>query len=143
MHRVLKEKPGEIAWVYRHYPLVQLHSKAAMEASATECAWEQGGNEIFWKYLDRLFEITPSNNGLPEEELTKIAQDLGLNVSSFYTCFQSGKYAVKVDNDVKDGQAASINGTPTSFVLVRGKIVDTLGGAAPFEEVMRLLEKYK
>lgn len=68
MHEVLKSDPN-IAWVYRHYPIPQLHSKALHEAEATECAWEQGGNEAFWKYTDRIYEITPSNNGLEEAEL--------------------------------------------------------------------------
>lgn len=68
MHRVIKEN-ADIAWVYRHYPIAQLHSKAFREAEATECAWEQGGNETFWKYTDKLFEVTPSNNGLEDSML--------------------------------------------------------------------------
>lgn len=57
MHRVVKDSNGEVAWVYRHYPIPQLHPDAFKKAEATECAWEQGGNEAFWKYADRLFEI--------------------------------------------------------------------------------------
>jgi protein-disulfide isomerase len=55
---------GKVAWVYRHFPLDALHSKARHEAEATECATELGGNEKFWAYLNKLEEITPSNNGL-------------------------------------------------------------------------------
>ena len=69
MHEVVKTRAGEVAWVYRHYPIPQLHPKAFHEAEATECAWEQGGNEAFWKYTDKIFEITPSNNGLEESQL--------------------------------------------------------------------------
>ncbi len=69
MHQVVKEYSGEVAWVYRHFPIVGLHPKAFREAEATECAWEQGGNEVFWKYTDKLFEVTPSNNGLEESLL--------------------------------------------------------------------------
>ncbi len=63
MHEVVKSDP-EVAWVFRHYPIPQLHAKALREAEATECAWEQKGNEGFWKYADKIFEITPSNDGL-------------------------------------------------------------------------------
>src|SRR3989338_8105483 len=52
-------KDGRIAWVYRHFPIDSLHSKARKEAEALECAGELGGNEGFWKYVDRVMEITP------------------------------------------------------------------------------------
>ena len=69
MHQVIREKGDQVAWVYRHYPIPELHPKAFHEAEATECAWEQGGNSTFWKYIDKIFEITPSNNGLDEAKL--------------------------------------------------------------------------
>jgi protein-disulfide isomerase len=68
---------GDVAWVYRHNPLA-IHPRAQKEAEATECAAEQGGNTAFWKYLDRLIEVTPSNNGLNPAELPKIAQYIGI-----------------------------------------------------------------
>jgi protein-disulfide isomerase len=78
MHQVLDQSAGKVAWVYRHFPIEQLHAKAPLEAEATECAWEQGGNEMFWKYIDEIFKRTGSNDKLPVEELTVIAKDLGL-----------------------------------------------------------------
>lgn len=143
MHKVVKQNEGRVAWVYRHYPIPQLHSKAPREAEATECAFEQGGNTAFWKYVDRVFEITPSNNALDEKELTNIAQYIGLNTSSFYTCLESGKYKDKVDSDVNDGTKAGVNGTPSSFILVNGKVVDIIRGAQPLETVTQMLEKLK
>lgn len=58
MHRVVKESGGDLAWVYRHYPIPQLHPNAFAKAEETECAWELGGNEAFWKYTNRVFEVT-------------------------------------------------------------------------------------
>ncbi len=69
MHQVVEKSNGDVAWVYRHYPIPQLHKKAFREALATECAWEQKGNDGFWKYMDKLFEITTSNDGLDEARL--------------------------------------------------------------------------
>lgn len=69
MHQVVEKSNGDVAWVYRHYPIPQLHKKAFREAEATECAWEQKGNDGFWKYMDKLFEITTSNDGLDESRL--------------------------------------------------------------------------
>jgi len=60
------EKGGKVAWVYRYFPLDQLHSKARHEAVATECAFKIGGIEKFWAYLDTIEKITPTNNGLDQ-----------------------------------------------------------------------------
>lgn len=57
-------KQGKVAWVYRHFPLDAIHSKARHEAEAIECAGELGGNDKFWEYVNTLYKITPSNNQL-------------------------------------------------------------------------------
>lgn len=43
---------GQVAWVYRHFPLTQLHPNAGLKAEASECFAELGGNDTFWNYLD-------------------------------------------------------------------------------------------
>src|SRR3989344_8831460 len=92
MKQVVAEYGSQVAWVYRHFPLDSLHEKARKEAEATECAAELGGNEKFWAYLDRLMEVTPSNDGLDSAELPKIAAYVCLDVTQFNTCLSSGKY---------------------------------------------------
>ncbi|MDP3725133.1 MAG: thioredoxin domain-containing protein, partial [Nanoarchaeota archaeon] len=54
MKTVLQNYEGEVAWVYRHFPLDRLHPKARKEAEASECAAELGGNDAFWAYVDEL-----------------------------------------------------------------------------------------
>src|SRR3989344_3020620 len=142
MHKVIVNN-DKVAWVYRHYPIPQLHPKAFREAEATECAGELGGNDAFWKYTDRLFEITPSNNGLLDSELSKIAQYAGLDVAVFDSCLESGKYKEKVQKDIEDGSKAGVNGTPSSFILVNGKVVDTIRGPEPYEAIMQKLSQIK
>src|SRR3989344_4084378 len=121
----LAEYGDKVRWVYKHFPLDQLHPKADKEAEAAECAGELGGNDMFWKYVDRVFEITPSNNGLDLALLPQIAQDLGLNRSAFEACLNSGRYADRVEEDYQQGVLAGVNGTPASFVngvLVSGVV---------------------
>lgn len=55
---------GDVAWVYRHFPITSLHHKAPKEAEALECAAEAGGNEAFWAFSDQLYGRTNSNNSL-------------------------------------------------------------------------------
>ena len=81
LQQIFDEYEGQVAWVYRHFPLDTLHAKARKEAEATECAAELGGNDGFWAYLDRLFEVTPSNDRLDLALLPQIAEDVGLDPS--------------------------------------------------------------
>lgn len=118
----------EVAWVYRHFPLDALHSKARKEAEASECAAELGGNDGFWKYIDRLFEVSPTNNRLEASELPNIAAYIGLDRAKFQTCLDSGKYAAKVEAQYQSGISAGAKGTPYS-VIVTAKGNTVLGGA--------------
>ena len=143
MQQIVTEMPEEVAWVYRQYPIPQLHPKAFQEAEATECAWEQGGNDAFWRYADKIFEITPSNNGLELTELPNIAADIGLDMATFNDCLASGKFAEKIQADMEDGTRAGVQGTPSSFILKNGKLVDTIPGALPYEAVIQKLDALK
>jgi protein-disulfide isomerase len=78
MHQLmaLHKEQNDIAWVYRHFPL-SIHPNAMKEAEATECVYDQGGNEMFWKYIDRSFSITPGNNQLDPAEMYGMAKFVG------------------------------------------------------------------
>src|SRR3989344_5600993 len=142
MHKVI-ENNSDVAWVYRHYPIPQLHPKAFKEAEATECAFEQGGNDAFWSYADRVFEITASNDKLDPAELPKIAEYIGLEIASFNHCLQTNGRTAEVQADIDDGCKAGVSGTPSSFILVKGKQVGTIPGAQSYETIMQQLEKLK
>ena len=142
MNQIMDEygKDGKVAWVYRHFPLDQLHSKARKEAVALECANEQGGNDKFWAYADRLYEITPANNGLDVAELPKIAQYVGLDITKFNTCLASTKYDKHIEEDVQNAVATGGNGTPWSIVVVKSGQKYPLSGAQPYASVKQLIE---
>src|SRR5574343_86204 len=122
-------KSGNVAWVYRHYPLDKpdasgrvLHPNAGKEAQATECAASLGGNDKFWKYTNRLYEITPSvtgnsPKGLDQKELPKIADFAGLNVNDFNNCLSINKFKDKVDASFMEGVNIGIEGTPSSILV--------------------------
>ncbi len=135
MQQLLKEFPNDVKWVYRHFPLTSLHPKAPKEAEATECAGDLGGNDGFWKYTDRLFEITPSNNGLDAAQLPQIAQDVGLNRAKFEECLNSGKYAQKVQDHYNQAIAAQGTGTPYSVILTQDGQKIPVQGAVPYEQL--------
>ena len=106
---------GKVSWVYRHFPIVQLHSKAPKEAQATECAADQGK---FWPYIDQIFAITPANDGLDPAKLPEIARGLGLDMTAFNACLNSDTHVAEIAQSVSDAQNAGANGTPSSFLVL-------------------------
>jgi protein-disulfide isomerase len=130
---------GEVAWVYRHYPIERLHPRALKEAEATECATELGGNEMFWEYIDELFRVTPSNNNLDPSALSVIALTVGLDVNEFESCLNSGKYKTKVAEHISHLKGKNITGTPYTY-LVMGDQVVGLPGSTPYENISSLLD---
>lgn len=114
-------KTGQVAWVYRHFPL-EIHPRSPKESEAAECAFEQGGNEKFWAYVDKIFELTPSNNQFDPLQLPKVASQIGLDVNSFQTCLDSGRYAAKVKADYDDATDAGASGTPHTVLLLSSSV---------------------
>jgi protein-disulfide isomerase len=141
MKTILEENPGQVAWVYRHFPITERHPRAAYQAEALECAGEIGGNDTFWKYTDTLYMLTNSNNSFPDEGLTEIAREVGLDVVKFDQCLKSGKYKAKVLSQLEEGQKAGVQGTPHSFIVKDGKVIDIIPGAQPIEFVRQKVKE--
>lgn len=142
MKQVMQEHGanGDVAWVYRHFPLDNLHKKARNEALATECAASLGGNDAFWKYIGRIFEVTGSNDKLDTQELYNIADEQGIDSAKFATCMIEKKLAAQVQSDYESGVAAGISGTPYSIILVKGsQTVVPIDGAQPYSVVSNVI----
>ena len=139
--QVVDTYKDQVVWVYRHFPLDQLHSKARKEAEATECATKLAGNEGFWKLTDKILEVTPSNNGLDLTTLPDLATGVGIDKIAFKTCLDSGEMATKVDAQYQSGVSSGVSGTPGNFLLdtKTGKAVE-LAGAVPFDNIKQAID---
>lgn len=147
-------KTGEVAWVYRHFPIDKpgtrsdggiLHPNAGREAQATECAADLGGNDKFWTYTNRLFEITPSvtsssPQGLDQKLLYDIAKEVGLNETEFKSCLDGGRYKDKVEASYLEGYNLGIQGTPSSVMITPSGRKIAIEGAQPFETLKQSID---
>ena len=127
---------GKIKFVYRDFPL-GFHPGAIPAAEGSECARDQGK---FWEMHDKIFEEQDKQGqgtiqfGKPD--VVKWASEIGLNMSQFNQCLDSGKYKAEVEKDIADGTAAGVSGTPSTFV--NGRI---LVGAQPYSSFKALIEE--
>ena len=156
MRQVMNEygKGGNVAWVYRSFPIDKpgtrsdggiLHPNAGKEAEAMECADFLGGNDKFWAYTNRFYEVTPSvtgdsPNGLDQKELPKIAEYIGLDIDDFKNCLDTGKLKDKVKKQYQDGLKFGIEGTPSSIIITpNGKNI-AIPGAQPYESMKQAID---
>ena len=150
MNKVMQNYGNQVDWVYRHFPLdcvdntspdcTPLHPKARHEAVASECAFAQGGNDAFWKYITKVFSVTPSNNQLDPTKLGVIAGGLGLNMDQFNSCLSADTYADVVSTNAKEGLKSNVTGTPDTIIVDRLGNTYTIEGGYPYEVVSGTLD---
>ncbi len=98
------------AFVYRHFPLSNIHPNAWKAAEAAEAAAAQAR---FWEYHATLFE---NQEALTVPDLVSYAGDLGLDADRFAQELIAGTHGPKVHEDFHSGILSGVNGTPTFFV---------------------------
>lgn len=134
----LKKHYGDkILFVYRHFPLVQIHQYALDSADAAEAAGLQGK---FWEYHEKLYEISPE---LSNDNLLKAATALKLDLDQFKKDMASDAVRQKVLNDMAAGNKFGITGTPTFFVNGKMLKTQTLPSLADFKAEIDPLLKAK
>ncbi|MEI7513167.1 MAG: DsbA family protein [bacterium] len=115
---------NKVSWVYRYMPLDALHKKARTEAIAVECAKVQGGNEMFWNFINAVYAKTSSNDSLPETELTTIAKNLKLDMTKWTKCLTGNETASVVTAQEKTGTDAGVEGTPNNFLVFKKALTE-------------------
>ena len=108
---------GQVKHVYRHLPLIDIHPKAMDEAIAAVCVSRVSGNDAFWKYISRIFAITPSNNKLDLTKLDELARDLGVGMDAFATCRANPEIKTRIEADIQDAINAGATGTPYTVLI--------------------------
>jgi protein-disulfide isomerase len=137
LHKIVDKygEYGDVAWVYRHFPLTQLHPDAQIKAEAAECVGFLGGDAYFWQYLDLLYERIEST-----DEMDEFAAELGVNRETFKRCLDEGWFEERVKNDYQDARNVGAAGTPHSVVVVDGKKETDIPGAHPYNSVESIIE---
>jgi protein-disulfide isomerase len=141
MKRIMNEygANGQIAWVYRHYPVASSHPLAPKQAEGLECAAELGGNATFWELADAIY-LRQGGAPLDTTELTKLAGTVGLDEDKFSDCVASGKMALRVQEDMEDGDRAGVAGTPHSILITRKGEKVMIKGAQPYDVMKSVID---
>ena len=108
--QVLAAYPKDVNFVYKQFPLTQIHPMALGASKAVLAAGKQGK---FWEMHDIMFK---NPRELQPEKLKEYAKQIGLDVPKFEKDMASPEVQAQVDADMKDATGAEVRGTPTFFV---------------------------
>ncbi|MBT3921229.1 MAG: thioredoxin domain-containing protein [Nitrospina sp.] len=142
LQNLRKKYPNEVQFGYRHFPL-PFHKEAKVLAQAVECARDQNK---FWELQELFYEN--DSNATSENEIMKRVKLAGIeDIPAFQQCLRNGKYEERIQNDIRDGVALGIQGTPTfilgaydpEFKTVSGKM---FSGAVSEEKFIREIERF-
>ena len=107
---VRRKMGARLRFVFRHFPLTQMHPHAMHAAEAAEAA---GAQDKFWPMHSMLFE---HQDALEDEDLVGYAKALHLDVKRFTSELASEAHVKRIRADVGSGLRSGVNGTPTFFI---------------------------
>jgi protein-disulfide isomerase len=110
VQRVQKHFGNRLRFVFRNFPLSEMHPNAEFAAEVAEFA---GANGQFWEMHDLLFE---NQNRLGGPLYAELAHKLKLPTEDLREALESRKYKSRVHSDFSGGVRSGVNGTPTFFI---------------------------
>ena len=107
---LLRSLGADIKFVFRNFPLSELHPDAFNAAVAAEAA---GLQKKYWDMHDIIFE---NQQELDMESLFLYAKKIGLDLERFKNDIQKNALSTKVEQDFESGVRSGVNGTPSFFI---------------------------
>jgi protein-disulfide isomerase len=107
----------QLRFVFRNFPLIEIHPHALNAALAAEAAAAQGK---FWEMHDYIFH---HQHTLEDADLTRFAEAVGLDMEQYAHDMMQQSYLPRIEEDVESGERSGVQGTPTFFIngiLYRG-----------------------
>jgi protein-disulfide isomerase len=126
----LRTKYGDrVSFVFKDFPLREIHPQAQAAAEAASCAKDQGR---FWEYHDALFRAPD----LSPDMFRRLASELHLDAKLFEQCLGSNKHTAHIEADIAAGMQMGMTGTPA--FNINGIV---LTGIQPLADFERLIDK--
>ena len=131
----------QLRFVFRNFPLSQIHPHALGAAQAAESVAASAGSDAFWRMHHAIFEHQrDSDDALDEAHLVRYAADSGADPSHVKLDLENRTFEAKVKADFVGGIRSGVNGTPTFFINGRrfdGDWTDLPAFAAALDEAAR------
>jgi protein-disulfide isomerase len=131
---LLERFEERVRFVFRHFPLAEVHPHALMAAQAAEAA---GGQGQFWQMHDLLLE---NQTHLKAQQLRGYAEQLGLDMARYTAEMDDEIYLQRVREHIESGRQSGVRGTPAFFV--NGRIQDVSFGLRALFDAVEAASKH-
>ena len=109
--RAMQQQLGDqLRFVFRNFPLTEIHPHALHAAFAAEAAAAQGK---FWQMHDTIFH---HQHTLEDADLEQFAEAVGLDMQQFARDMEERPYISRIEEDLQSGIRSGVRGTPTFFI---------------------------
>ncbi|KND49733.1 MAG: Periplasmic thiol:disulfide interchange protein DsbA [Parcubacteria bacterium C7867-008] len=132
---------GKVAWVYRHFPLIDQYRNSELHAEAAECASSLGNPNTFWSFIDILQARAPGNQVYNPENYNSIVETLGIDTARFQSCLQANLYRERVSKDISNAIEIGAYSAPTTVVLIKGQKAVPISGALPYDAMKKIIQE--
>ena len=137
----LVESADDVAWVYRHFPLEQLHPQAEYVALASECVNDIAGEAAFWSFTDGYFAARGAQDGTAHNVLVpRLASEAGVTPAELQSCIDSGRTQADVQADIDNAIATGGRGTPWSILIGPTGKTYPINGALPAAAIQQVIQ---
>ncbi|MBI5405917.1 DsbA family protein [Candidatus Kaiserbacteria bacterium] len=141
LHQIIANEGarGDVAWVFREFPLSEIHPNALSHARAAECAAAASGNDAFWKFANALFANQPAD----PKDYGIIAAAAGISGDAFAACYATASTTLdaRIAADRRNALDVGAQGTPYSLLITADKPPVVIDGAYSYEAVKELVDQ--
>jgi len=131
------EKNNDVKWIYRHFPLSSIHSRALFAAVASECIAKLGGNDAFWSFTDNAF----AGGQLSDSWYREQAESFGIDLGSFASCMEDQNIVSDIQTDLDEATDTGGRGTPYVIVVSPNGNLFPFSGALSYAQISGVIEQ--
>jgi protein-disulfide isomerase len=114
---IRRELGEQLRFVFRNFPLAEIHPRAMRAAEAAESVAAHTGEQAYWVMHDLTFEHQQdSKDALDDEHLVGYAAEAGAVATLVQRDLDEGTFESRVRSDFLGGVRSGVNGTPTFFI---------------------------
>ncbi|MDP1689723.1 MAG: thioredoxin domain-containing protein [bacterium] len=144
MHQIVASEGarGDVAWIFRQFPLIEIHPNALSHARAAECAAQTSGSDAFWKFETALYKNQP----VDPISYGTLAKEAGITGNAFATCYARSSSATstvetRILADRQNALDMGAKNAPYSVILVMGKRPVVIDGAYTYDQMRQVVNQ--